>query len=257
MTSAAVPSAPPPATPLAVQLYSVRDRLRPDPRPVLEQLVAAGYGAVEHFDPLTDPKGFRALTDDLGLAICSTHAPLLGERQAEVLAAAAVLGTDTVIAPSSRRELWTSAAGLDTLAGDLNAAADRAGAAGITVGYHNHGFELAHQIEGGYALEALARRLDPAVVLEVDTYWAHVAGADVVALLGRLGERVRFVHVKDGPGTPDEPMTAVGTGVLDVPAILHANPAVRWHVVELDECATDMVTALAESATYLAGTGVR
>ena len=245
------------SNPLAVQLYSVRDRMRPDPRPVLTELAAAGYGAVEGYDPLHEPAAFRALTDELGLVMCSTHAPVLGDRQTEVLGAAGVLGTDTVIAPSSPREFWDSAAGLDELAGQLNAAARRAAEAGITIGYHNHGFEFDHRIDDRYALEALADRLDPAVVLEIDTYWAHVAGADVVALLGRLGERVRFLHVKDGPGTREDPMTAVGTGVMDIPAILHANPAVAWQVVELDECATDMVTALAESAAYLARDGVR
>jgi len=244
-------------TPLAVQLYSVRDQMRPDPRPVLQQLAGAGYGAVEGYDPLHEPESFRSLLDELGLVMCSTHAPVLGDRQAEVLTAAATLGTDTVIAPSAPRGLWDSAQGLDELAGQLNDAARKAAEHGITIGYHNHGFEFEHHIDGAYALEALAERLDPAVILELDTYWAHVAGADVVALLGRLGSRVRFLHVKDGPGTAKDPMTAVGTGVLDVPAILHANPAVRWHVVELDECATDMVTALAQSAEYLSREGVR
>ena len=59
----------------------------------------------------------------------------------------------------------------------------------------------------------LADQLDDAVLLEVDTYWAAVGGQDVPALLGRLGDRVRYLHVKDGPVVDrDDFMTAVGAG---------------------------------------------
>jgi hypothetical protein len=44
---------------------------------------------------------------------------------------------------------------------------------------------------------------------------------------------------------------------MPVGEILAANPAVEWHVVELDRCDTDMVQALAGSYTYLTTAGVR
>ncbi len=47
-----------------------------------------------------------------------------------------------------------------------------------------------------------------------------------------------------------EPHTAVGAGVMPVPEILAAAPG-AWRVVELDECATDVFTALADSHAYL------
>ena len=55
--------------------------------------------------------------------------------------------------------------------------------------------------DGRHALEVFADQLDPDVMLEVDTYWAYAGGADVPALLGRLGDRVVALHVKDGDGT--------------------------------------------------------
>src|SRR5699024_12390346 len=70
---------------------------------------------------------------------------------------------------------------------------------GLTIGYHNHWWELAQQIEGRPALEVFADLLDERIVLEVDTYWAAVGGVDAPDLLRRLGERVKFLHVKDGP----------------------------------------------------------
>ncbi len=94
------------------------------------------------------------------------------------------------------------------------------------------------------------------MLLEVDTYWAAVGGQDVPALLGRLGERVRYLHVKDGPVTRDGPMTAVGAGRMPVAEILAAAPPAAWRVVELDRCATDMMTAVADSLTWLASQGL-
>ena len=114
--------------------------------------------------------------------------------------------------------------------------------------------------DGRTGLEVLADALDPAVLLEVDTYWAAVGGQDpgrlVPALLGRLGDRVRYLHVKDGPVTKDDPMTAVGTGRMPVAEILAACPSAEWHVVELDRCATDMLTAVRDSLAWLTARGL-
>jgi hypothetical protein len=46
-------------------------------------------------------------------------------------------------------------------------------------------------------------------------------------------------------------MTAVGSGRMPVADILAASPA-EWHVVELDRCATDMLTAVGDSLAWLA-----
>jgi sugar phosphate isomerase/epimerase len=79
----------------------------------------------------------------------------------------------------------------------------------------------------------------------------------VAALLGRLGDRVRYLHVKDGPVVDrDDFMTVVGTGRMPVAEILAASPSVQWHVVELDRCATDMMTAVGDSLAWLAGQGL-
>ena len=74
---------------------------------------------------------------------------------------------------------------------------------------------------------------------------------------GRLGDRVRYLHVKDGPVVNrDDFMTAVGAGRMPVAEILAASPSARWHVVELDRCATDMMTAVEDSLTWLVGQGL-
>jgi sugar phosphate isomerase/epimerase len=157
-----------------------------------------------------------------------------------------------VIVPWMEPAVFADADGVAKLARDLNEAAVRAAEHGLRLGYHNHDFELSSRIGGRPALEVLADALDPAVILEVDTYWAAVGGQDVPGLLGRLGDRVRYLHVKDGPVTKDDPMTAVGGGVMPVAEILAAGSSAEWHVVELDHCATDMLTAVGDSLAWLA-----
>ena len=96
-----------------------------------------------------------------------------------------------------------------------------------------------------------ADHLAPEVVLEVDTYWAYAGGADVPALLRRLGDRVTALHVKDGDGTLDtSAQVAVGSGSLPVPDFLAAAPdALR--VVELDDTIGDVFDAIEASRAFL------
>jgi sugar phosphate isomerase/epimerase len=240
--------------PLGVQLYTVRDHMKADRDDVLRRIAEIGYGAVETYDPTEDPKGFRQVADDLGLTVSSTHAyALLSEEPNAVLDAIATIGTDLVIIPGGiPEESFTTRDGLARAADLLNGLAEHTARYDMRLGYHNHWWEIEPKIDGLPAIEVLSGMLAPELFLEIDTYWAAVGGADVPELLGRLGDRVLAIHVKDGPGVKGEPHTAVGTGVMPVPDFLAAAPD-AWHIVELDNCATDIVDAVAESHTYLAG----
>ncbi|MGW5329691.1 sugar phosphate isomerase/epimerase family protein [Streptomyces sp. NPDC004014] len=244
--------------PLAVQLYGLNNAMTADRRDTLRRLAAMGYPGVEPYDVLTDPHGLRADLDEFGLQACSVHAWVTGEQQSEIFHALAVVGTDTAILPYVAPERFADRDSVAAVAAEINATARAAADHGVRIGYHNHDFELSTLVEGRPALEVLADLLDPDVLLEIDTYWAAVGGQDVPALLRRLGDRVRYLHVKDGPLTGrEDDHVAVGSGRMPVPAILSALPAVEWHVVELDRCATDMFDAMAQSLTYLTSEGVR
>jgi sugar phosphate isomerase/epimerase len=243
------------SNPLALQLYTVRDQLTSGRKAVLKAVRDFGYGAAEPYDVQTDPEALRADLDEAGLAVCAVHARVLGEDADALLDGARTVGADTVIVPWAPPERFADAGAIGALARDLNEAAARAAGRGLRVGYHNHAFELA-TVGGRTGLEALADALDPGVLLEVDTYWAAVGGQDVPTLLGRLGDRVRYLHVKDGPVTKDDPMTAVGSGRMPVAEILAACPSAEWHVVELDRCATDVLTAVRDSLTWLTSRGL-
>jgi sugar phosphate isomerase/epimerase len=243
--------------PPALQLYTLREQLADGRKGLLDRVAAFGYGAVEPFDVLTDPEALRDDLDAAGLAVCSVHAtPSDGQADA-VAAGATTLGADTVIVPHLPPARFADADSVRAVAAELNEMAARMAGHGLRLGYHNHDFELSSLIGGRPALEVLADALDDSVLLEVDTYWAAVGGQDVPALLGRLGDRVRYLHVKDGPVVNREDfMTAVGTGRMPVAEVLAASPSAEWHVVELDRCATDMLTAVGDSLAWLAAQGL-
>lgn len=239
---------------LSVQLYTIREALGEDVDGSLGRLAAAGYKLVEPF-------AFQQFYDDLaaalpkyGLSAPTTHTGLYDADADEILAAAKELGIGCVITPSTPHELWNDEAGISKIADQLNAAAEKAAALGMTVGYHNHWFELEAQVNGKHGLEVFADKLAPEVMLEVDTYWALVGGADVPALLGRLGDRVQALHIKDGDGTRDnKKQVAVGQGSVPVWDYINAAPNLKWGVVELDDSAGDRFVAVEESFGYLTG----
>ena len=240
--------------PLSVQLYTVRRALAEDLPGTLARLAAIGFDAVEGFGLAEFGDALAEGLPVAGLPMPSAHASLIGANTDAVFAAARRLGVGTVIEPWVDPARWTTRKDVEAVAADLNGIAPRAADAGLTIGYHNHWFELENRIDDTSALEVLAGALDPAVILEVDTYWAEIGGEAAPALLRRLGERVRFIHVKDGPREKDiQTQTAVGSGALPIAEILAAAPQ-ALRVVELDEFAGgDIFDALSESHLFLVG----
>jgi sugar phosphate isomerase/epimerase len=236
---------------LSVQLYTLREALAADTDRVLGELAELGFRQVEPYGMPQTAASLQPALARYDLTAPTAHGGFLDGNSDEAFAAARDLGVQTLIQPFIDPSRWQDAASVTALAEGLNDAAGTAASYGLRVGYHNHHFELESQIDGRHALEVLADQLDPAVVLELDTYWAYAGGADVPALLGRLGDRVVALHVKDGDGSLNtKAQTAVGSGTLPVLDFLAAAPdALR--VVELDDTEGDRMAAVAASREYL------
>jgi sugar phosphate isomerase/epimerase len=236
---------------LSVQLYAVRDSLTTDFDGTLERLAGAGFRQVEPFRVVDFAEELRSGLGRYGLSAPTTHQQLIGANVDEVFATAGDLGIGTVIVPSTDPARWQTESGVSELAQQLNEIGAAAAAHGLRIGYHNHHFELESKIDGRHALEVFADQLSSDVVLQVDTYWAYAGGADVPALLRRLGERVTALHIKDGDGSLDtSAQVAVGSGTLPVREIVAAAPS-ALNVVELDDTTGDMFEALESSRAFL------
>jgi sugar phosphate isomerase/epimerase len=236
---------------LSVQLYTLRKALEQDFQGTLDRLAEVGFTQVEPFQLVMFADQLREGLRRTGLTAPTTHVGLLSGNQEEISELAAELGVQTVIDPYVDPARWQAEADISEIASELNSAAKTAARYGLKVGYHNHHFELESKISGVHALEVFADRLAPEVVLEVDTYWAYAGGADVPALLKRLGDRVVALHLKDGDGTLDtSQQVAVGSGVLPIRDIVAAAPD-ALQVVELDDSKTDLFEAVRASREFL------
>lgn len=114
---------------------------------------------------------------------------------------------------------------------DFNKAGKILKESGITLCYHNHGYEFV-PYEGGTLFDYIVKNTDPKYVsFEMDVLWTAFPGQDPVALLNKYGNRWKLMHLKDlrkgvkgdlSGGTPVENDVALGTGSIDIPGILKA-----------------------------------
>ncbi|RKR76498.1 sugar phosphate isomerase/epimerase family protein [Frondihabitans australicus] len=238
--------------PLSVQLYSVRDAVAADLPGAVARLAEIGFTTVEPYGFAERPDEFASALSAAGLTAPSGHAPAIDSADAaQIFEAAKTVGIETVIDPFIPGDRWQTAAQIDETAARVNELTAQAAGYGLAFGYHNHNWELETSIDGATALEYFASKLDPAVVLEVDTYWATLGGADAAALLGRLGDRVKLIHVKDGSiAGGKEDQRPAGQGEIPIPAILAAAPSAR-RVIEFDQYSGDLFEALAASFAWL------
>jgi sugar phosphate isomerase/epimerase len=245
-------------TPIALQLYTVRAGLKDDFEGVVRQIAEIGYTGVEPFDSAAiQPAVAGRLFAELGLAVPGAHTALpLGENERPVLEAMAAYGCRRLVSGYLGQAYFQTADGVRRACEQFNQANQVALANGLTFGIHNHWWEF-EQVDGRYAYEIMLEELDPDIFFEIDTYWVKTAGLDPTAVIRQLGSRVPLLHVKDGPAVLGEPMTAVGQGTLDFHEITAAAEGyVEWLIVELDECATNMMEAVAQSYHYLTREGL-
>jgi sugar phosphate isomerase/epimerase len=248
---------------ISLQLYSLRNRLKEDPRGTLEAVRRIGFRNVELFDFIDKEDEYARLLPDVGLSAPTAHAFLVDPDHVthepdRVFDASERLGVKTVIDPIAAPARWKDRGDIAMIADRLNELSPQAAAHGLTIGYHNHAHELEARVDGKHALEYFADLLAPEVGLEVDLYWAAAGGADLVPLLQRLGDRVRFVHVKDGalPGSIEDQVPA-GQGDVPLDAALEAATGAELAVVEFDAFRGDMLHGIADSFSYLSSKGLR
>jgi sugar phosphate isomerase/epimerase len=245
--------------PAGVQLYSLREESARDFAAVLERVAAIGFVGVEfagfygvsgaEVGRLLEANGLEAASAHVGFAADDDFRAALDEH--------AAVGCDTVVIPAAPHTGFADPDQVRATADLVNHAASLARDRGVTLGYHNHYWELTPMPDGRPALLHFFEHADPDVVAEVDIYWAQVGGADPAAIVRDLGSRAALLHVKDGPAdVPGSSNVAVGDGAVDTPGVLAAAPSARWHFVEFDRCDTDMFTAVERSFGYLVASGL-
>jgi sugar phosphate isomerase/epimerase len=249
---------------LSVQLYTVRNELAKDFAGTLKRVAGIGFKYVETaFWPKDiSLQDAASHLEAAGLKVSSSHIEIpIGDNRKKMLDTARAFGTKTMIWhgwPEDKR--YSSLEGTRELIGIYNEANKFAKDNGLHFGLHNHWWEYRNKVGGKFVYEILASELDRDIFLEVDTYWVKVAGQDPARIIEKLGDRVKLLHIKDGPAQWNEklaidnpdPMTAVGKGTQNFPAIIKATKNYPdWLIIEMDKTATDVYEALAQSFDYM------
>ena len=249
---------------LGMQLYTVRDAIKLDMPGTLRRVASLGFEGVETAfwpDGVTIAQASAALRD-AGLSVSSCHIELpMGDKRQVMLDTAAAFRCTAMIWhgwPEDPR--YGSLEGTKALAKIYNESNHIAKDNGLRFGLHNHWWEYRNKVGFKYVFEVLLEETEPDIFFEVDTYWVKVAGHNPADIVRRLGSRAPMLHIKDGPAVyhanlaadnPD-PMTAVGAGTQDFPAIVRAaNGNTDWMIVEMDRVSGDVFQALNDSADYL------
>ncbi len=238
---------------MSVQMWTVREEAERSLPATLASLKTIGYGAVETAGLYgLSPRAMRAELAGAGLELSSAHMPLPNKATASAtFAVLTELGAPAVF-PSLEAEVFADDDAIGRAADRFNAVLPIAKEHGIELGYHNHWWEFERGPDGRVAYQKFLERLDPEVTVEVDTYWMQVGGLDAAQFVRSLGDRVHYLHIKDGPINDDaDNQCAIGEGKMDVERVLRANSGVRWNVVELDGCAGDIWEAVRRSFRYL------
>jgi sugar phosphate isomerase/epimerase len=238
---------------IGVQLYTLRSAMQESVERTLERVAATGYKEVEfagYFD--RTPQQIRAALDQNGLSAPAAHLPLESfENDWEAtVAAAATVGHHYVILPALPTADRASLDAYRSFAERFNRFGERAKAAGLAFGYHNHDFEFARQ-DGQLPYDILLEQTDPALVaFEMDLFWITKAGGDPSAYFRSHPGRFHLVHVKDM--TADGSMVDVGAGKIDFAALfaLGAQAGIRHFIVEHDNPG-DPFASIAASYRYL------
>ncbi|MFG1807793.1 sugar phosphate isomerase/epimerase family protein [Streptomyces sp. NPDC049040] len=245
---------------IGVMMYTVLEQARADLEGTMARLAGMGYlgvetyGLVEHFGPAR----VREAIASAGLTLTSAHTPFpAGPGAEELLDLNQELGAE-VLVWSMEREEFDSPDAIRRGVERVNEAAERAAARGMSIAYHNHFAEFSQSFAGRSAYDLLLELLDHRVLVELDAYWTVMGGADPAGVLAGLGERARFVHVKDGPAVSyeEDVMVPIGEGGIDWTRTLSTPSGLRWHIVELERLHIDTFEALRRSYDHLVGRGL-
>ena len=230
---------------LGLQLYSVRDAMKADPKGSLKKLADMGYVHVEHADYENrkfygfDAKEFKKLLSDLELQMPSGHTVMTAQdwdtakgdftdKWKFTIEDAATAGQRYVISPWLDEALRTDMEALKRFMEQMNKCGELCKAHGMSFGYHNHNFEFKTKIGEGNLYDYILKNTDPnLVVQQMDVGNMLGAGGVALDLLKKYPGRFELMHVKDEIKANTEgnmdgyDSTILGQGVMPLKEIVN------------------------------------
>lgn len=228
---------------VGIQLYSVRDDMKKDPKGTLQQLASMGYKYVEHANYVNGkfygftPAEFRKVLDGLGLKMPSGHTVMaprhwdkakndFTDEWKQTVQDAATLGQEFVISPWLDESLRKTKDDLLKYMEVFNKSGELCKKSGMRFGYHNHDFEFSQKFGGETVYDIILKNTDPKLVIQqLDMGNLYNGGAKAIDIVKRWPGRFASLHVKDeiaSNNNPDEKYesTILGDGVVNTKEVI-------------------------------------
>ncbi|CAN5374000.1 sugar phosphate isomerase/epimerase [soil metagenome] len=217
---------------VGIQLYSVREDMKKDPKGTMQQIAEIGYKDVEHANYVDgkfyvySPGEFKKVLDDLGLSMSSGHTVLkrdhynasqkeFTDEWKKLVDDAAVVGQIYVISPSMEESARRSYDDLVSFMEVFNKSGELCQKAGMKFGYHNHAFEFSERLNNQTLYDIILKNTDPDLVVhQLDIGNMVGGGGEAMEILKRYPGRFELMHVKDVIPVNDSKYesTIIGTG---------------------------------------------
>jgi sugar phosphate isomerase/epimerase len=249
--------------PLGVAPFTFRKYFPVSVAATLDTIKMMGFTEIEGGGGRMAPEEFKKLCDERGISIPGTGAgyeQLVKDPQ-QVADRAKVLGAKFVM--TSWIPHKTGSFNIDNAkqaVADFNAIGKVMKENGLTFCYHAHGYEF-WPYEKGTLLDYIIQNTSPEYVsFEMDIMWIYFGGGDPVALMKKYKDRWKLMHLKDlKKGTPKdltgltspENDVAIGTGELDIPAILKQAKKIGIKHYFIEDESSNIMTQIPQSISYL------
>ena len=249
--------------PLGLQLYSVRDAMKKDPKGTVAKVGAMGFTFVEaagfsngKFYGM-DPLVFKKLCEDNGMEFAGSHTGKDLPSDADwdktmawwdmCIDAHAAADVTWIVQPWMSKEGYNSLEGLKKYIKYFNAVGEKCNAKGIKFGYHNHSNEFKTVFNGKPVYDYMLELTDPAkVMFELDLYWIVEGGKDPVDYFKKYPGRFMLWHIKD-----KEELGASGNMDFKKMFASKEKAGVQYGIVEVERYNFDPLISCQKSLDYL------
>ena len=223
---------------MGVQAYTYRNSWAGGVVPVLDSIKALGITEMEGPNPKgTSPEEFKKLLNERGISMPSIGVDygLIAKDPYQVVNLAKTFGATFVMVAWIPHGKTFTIDDAKKAVDDFNREGKILKDNGITLCYHDHGYEFG-PYGNGTLLDYIIQNTNPGYVsFEMDIMWTFHGGGNPARLLYKYKNRWKMLHLKDirkgvandlTGGTSTYNDVALGTGQLDIPGILKAAKAV-------------------------------
>ncbi len=218
------------------------------------------YVQISGLGELTTGQISSALKDS-GLKACATHMSWEDFRTKtdEAIETHKLYGT-THAAIGGLPGEYRSPAGVERFVTEAASIIPKLQDAGLDFSYHNHKHEFVRSDRQTWIDLLYEKGAEVGIHFELDTYWVAAAGADPADYIGRFGESMSIVHVKDMIITREgeQRFAPVGVGNLNWQRIFETirHTPIEFVIIEQDgHYDADPLVNVADSLAFLRAAG--